>query len=40
MAVDNVPSWSLAEAVGMQRTDVFANPKNQFKESYIYRLRL
>ena len=40
MAVDNVPSWSLAESVGMQRASVFANPKNRCKETYIYRLQL
>ena len=40
MAVDNVPSWTLAESVGMQQTGVFANPKNLFKETYIYRLQL
>lgn len=40
MAVDNVPSWSLAESVGMLRTSVFANPKNKCKETYIYRLQL
>ncbi len=40
MALDNVPSWSLAESVGMLRTSVFANPKNRYKETYIYRLQL
>jgi RimJ/RimL family protein N-acetyltransferase len=40
MAVDNVPSWSLAESVGMQRSEMFANPKNKFKDTYIYRLQL
>ena len=40
MALDNVPSWSLAESVGMLGTSVFANPKNRYKETYIYRLQL
>lgn len=40
MAVDNVPSWSLAESVGMQQMGVFTNPKNMFKETYSYRLQL
>ena len=35
MTMDNVPSWTLAESVSMQRTGVFANPKNMCKDTYI-----
>jgi hypothetical protein len=40
MVLENESSWSLAESVGMLRTSVFANPKNRYKEAYIYRLQL
>ena len=35
MTMDNMPSWTLAESVSMQRTGVFANPKNMCKDTYI-----
>ena len=40
MVLENESSWSLAESVGMLRTSFFANPKNRYKEAYIYRLQL
>ena len=40
MAVDNEPSVAVAEKLGMVRERTFVNPRNQDKETHLYRLNV